>query len=156
MLEVELENSSKYILIDDEDFEKIREGKLYLAKRKSGDHISLYLNEKNYILARFILNAPVDLHVDHIDHDLFNNQKANLRLCKQIQNNWNKGKYVNNTSGYKGVFWSKQSNKWKAQIRYCSKFYYLGSFTDKIEAAKAYDEAAKKYFGEFANLNFKD
>jgi hypothetical protein len=41
-----------------------------------------------------------------------------------------------------------------AKIRYQGKRIWLGSFKDEIEAAKAYDEAAKKYHGEYARLNF--
>jgi hypothetical protein len=61
-----------------------------------------------------------------------------------------------NTSGFKGVSLHKKSNKYHANIMVNQKLIYLGSFTDPVEAAHAYDEAAKYHHGEFANLNFKD
>lgn len=55
---------------------------------------------------------------------------------------------------YKGVSWKKDICKWTAKIGVDYKSIYLGCFENEIEAAKAYDEAAMKYHGEFACLNF--
>lgn len=60
---------------------------------------------------------------------------------------------IDNKSGYKGVHWSSSINKWKAQLYVNFKLKHIGSYADKIEAAIAYNEAAKKYYGEFARLN---
>lgn len=56
-------------------------------------------------------------------------------------------------SGFKGVVWLEKAKKWMARIKFESNFIYLGIFIDKLDAAKSYNEAAKKYFGEFAYLN---
>lgn len=98
---------------------------------------------------RLILNAPVGVKTDHVDGDGLNNQRYNLRLASDSQNATNKRKSSNRSSVYKGVS-KKKNGKWVAQIQV-----WLGSFDDEVDAAKAYDNAALKYHGEFANLNFK-
>ncbi len=92
--------------------------------------------------------------VDHKDGDRLNNRKANLRVATNAQNMRNRGKNVNNTSGYKGVTWFKRDKNWTASIWVNGVRIHLGYFNCKIEAAKAYDIAAKKYHREFAVLNF--
>ena len=63
-------------------------------------------------------------------------------------------KAINNYDSYKGVFWRKDSNKWRTGIMFNGKAKHLGCFTDLVEAAQAYDKAALRLFGEFARLNF--
>jgi hypothetical protein len=90
---------------------------------------------------------------DHINRDGVNNCRCNLRPATRYQNNCNRGKQSNNTSGYVGVFWDKRNEKWGARIRVNGKLKYPGYFDDKKEAALAYNKAAKKYHGEFSVLN---
>lgn len=91
--------------------------------------------------------------IDHISRDSLDNRRCNLRECTKKENSRNASLDKNNTSGYKGVSWRKDSNKWRARIRVDNKLIMLGNFKDKKDAAKAYNEAAKKYFGEYAYLN---
>jgi hypothetical protein len=91
---------------------------------------------------------------DHRDGDGLNNQRHNLRHCTYAENARNRGATIKNKSGYKGVHWDKQRNKWYAKINRSGKTVFLGRFTDLIKAAKCYDKAARIYHREFAKLNF--
>lgn len=103
----------------------------------------------------FVLNykSSPKYPVDHEDRNQLNCRKSNLRICKQSQNGINSPLPKNNTSGYKGVCFSKAAKKWMARIKVNYKGIYLGVFDDPKDAAAAYNEAAKKYFGDFAWLN---
>jgi hypothetical protein len=71
----------------------------------------------------------------------------------QVQeNNTNKKKQRNNTSGFIGVYFDKQQKKWYSTISINYKRKFLGYFDTREEASKCYQEAVKQYFGEFANL----
>ena len=71
------------------------------------------------------------------------------------QNTRNRAKYSTAASSkYKGVCRNKAINRWQAKICWNRKQIYLGCFTDEVEAAKAYDQAARQYHGAFASLNF--
>lgn len=94
--------------------------------------------------------------IDHIDGDGSNNRIANLREATNAENMRNRGGNKNTTSQYCGVSWHRQTSKWLARIMLFGKRTHLGSFTDEIEAAKAYDVAALKLHGNFARLNFPE
>jgi hypothetical protein len=110
------------------------------------------------------IDVPPGCFCDHINHNGLDNRKANLRVATRKQNVWHRRKFSGRTydglkqpsrSKYKGVDWSKEMKRWRVRIRVNGKRLYLGSFENEIDAAKAYDEASKKYHGEFAALNFK-
>ena len=75
----------------------------------------------------------------------------NLRECTASENCANQKLSKNNTSGYKGVVWSKKSNRWLARIKKNMKEYHIGSYENILDAAKAVEEARKKLHGKFAN-----
>lgn len=148
----------KFAVIDDIDYEMVicfkwtaitNHGNWYAVRRVT------YAPKKSRILSlhRFITNAPSNMEVDHINGDGLNCTRNNMRVCTQKQNSTNKKKPINSTSGYKGVTWNKTKKKWIAQIKVSQKKIHLGGFNDPKSAAKAYNEAAKKYFGEFAHIN---
>lgn len=115
-----------------------------------------YLHNSAYgSLHRFILDAPKDMVVDHISRDISDNRRENLRICNHRENLLN-SKSERGISSYKGVQFNKRHNKWTASITFMGKTFRIGTFTDEIEAAKAYDKKAKELFGEFAYLNFPD
>ena len=89
------------------------------------------------------------LIVDHINGNRLDNRKSNLRICHKEKNPINCKKYKNNTSGCKGVSWSKRLNKWQVTININKRHIYLGLYSDLEEAITVRKEAEKKYFGEF-------
>ena len=91
--------------------------------------------------------------VDHINNFRSDNRWVNLRLATDEQNRFNRKNMPNSISKYKGVCWDKDLNKWRSRIFYKGKSINLGRFSCEIEAARAYNEASKKYHGEFAYLN---
>jgi len=112
---------------------------------------------KDMLLHRFLLyleDGKFDTEVDHKDGNRLNNLISNLRRCTIQQNNQNAKKTSKITSSkYKGVNFSTYHMKFKASISVNKISIYLGIFSSEIDAAKAYNEAAIKYFGEFAWLN---
>lgn len=111
---------------------------------------------ETFYLSREILKAPKGKDVDHINGDTLDNQKKNLRLCHHFENQMNRGAQKNNTSGFKGVSWDNNKQKWVAQIKVQNRHLHLGRFLKREEAAKAYNLKAKECFGEFASLNFAE
>lgn len=92
--------------------------------------------------------------LDHINGDRLDNRISNLREATHKQNAWNR-KGRNTTSVYKGVYWFKRDSKWKVSIGGLDgKKIHLGMYTDEVEAAKAYDCAARILYGEYARTNF--
>lgn len=106
------------------------------------------------IMHRLILNAPKGIKVDHQDGDGLNNQRRNIRLATNAQNSMNQKPRVKTSSKYKGVSLDKRHGTWKSQIGKNGAIIWLGQFRSEVEAAKAYDRAAREMFGEFACLNF--
>lgn len=110
---------------------------------------------KNYYVHRIIWemgygSIPDSMVIDHINGDRTDNHFYNLRLCCFYENFRNRvGK--ENSSGYKGVTWDAQNNKWRAQIKDKYKNIYLGLFNTPEEAYSAYVCAADKYHKEFAS-----
>jgi dipeptidase D len=100
------------------------------------------------------MNAPRGLLVDHKNNDTLDNRRANLRLATRRENSCNKRKQNNTFSRFIGVSFSKRRGKWCASISNSGKKIWLGYFVSEVEAARAYDDAAKRYHGEFARLNF--
>lgn len=119
--------------------------------KKLGNKFSFLSHRMKY----YLHHGEIPEFIDHIDGNPLNNSIENLRSATRSQNNTNKRAAKNSSSKYLGVGWHKRDERWHAQICVNNKNKHLGYFTDEKEAAQSYDQAASKYFGEFANLNFK-
>jgi hypothetical protein len=139
------------IQIDDEDYVWASQFKWY-----KDSHGYAYRNAKingrwtTVRMHRELLNAPCGMDVDHIDGNILNNQRSNLRVCSHAQNCRNVTIRKNRkTSQYKGVSIDSARGCWQAYVGHRN----IGRFNSEREAALAYNVAAQKYFGEFARLN---
>lgn len=94
--------------------------------------------------------------LDHINRDKQDNRIVNLREATASQNKANTEAYLKNPSGLKGVFRLKSNGRFLAQISVNGKTQYLGRYNDPVDAALAYDMAARRLHGDFAMLNFPD
>lgn len=102
---------------------------------------------------RFLLNPNNNNFIDHINSDTLDNRKSNLRICDISQNNMNREKSKKTNNLYKGVHKQPHGRTWSATIFVKNKRIYLGNYPTAELAAASYNEAAKKYHGEFARLN---
>ena len=149
----------KFANVDDIDFDYLSQWRWRLDKdgyaisqtsRTQGPRKSLKMHR--IVLSRK-LDCELSQQVDHRDRYRLNNRRSNLRLASYSEQRANARV---RTGKFKGVYWYKPLKKWHAQITCKGKRQHLGYFDDPIEAAKAYNKAAKILFGEFANLNLFD
>ena len=148
---INISNSLKSAVVDDEDYDKIR---IYHWSVNKKGALQTTINYKVKSMPNIIFND--NNMYDHKNNNMLDNRRRNLRICTYNQNNANRNKIIINgncSSKYKGVIWSKAKQLWQANIYPNGKQVYLGFFTEEIEAAKAYNVAATKYYGEFAKLN---
>lgn len=153
------------ILVDDEDYDRLIKYPWGVLKCVSSD--VLYVKARNvdpenprkyFSMHRFILGIDDPrIFVDHKNGNGLDNRKENLRISTNRDNCRNRGKQKNNTSGYKGVTLIKGTNSFRAllaiRVGAKRKVVFSKQFKCKEKAAKAWNEAARKYHGEFAYQN---
>jgi hypothetical protein len=141
-----------YALVDAADYEWLSQ---YNWHFQNG-YATRQERRKTIYMHRQILAPPKGMIVDHINHNKKDNRRTNLRVCTRRQNILNQSAKRTSVSRFKGVEYRKDRGKFYARIRFHGKRLWLGTFTDEIEAARAYDAKAVELFGEFAHLNFPE
>jgi hypothetical protein len=157
--EIKIKEKYALLYLYDEDGKLQAKARIDLEDIKRVSNFRWSLNNKGYaynrnakLLHSFIMNYE-EAQYDHENRNGLDCRKHNLRPSTQKENTRNRSIPSNNTSGAKGVSWKKQANKFCSRITVNAKVIHLGYFDDLIKAAKAYNKAAKKYFGEFAHTN---
>lgn len=139
-------------IVDDDVYEYLSQWNWHLTKNGYAfRHVKIDGKEKAILMHRVIADTPEGYETDHINGNKLDNQRSNLRNASKSQNQGNSKIRTDNKTGFKGVHSSH--GRYIAQIRIYGKKVSLGTFNDPIEAARAYDIAAKEHFGEFAKLN---
>lgn len=142
----------KVAIVDDEDYDRLM-GHSWHYRHSHRQGYGYAVSKERVPMQVMIMSPFPGLIVDHIDGNTLDNRKRNLRVCTKGENRLNSRIQTNNTSGYKGVYWMKSHGCWHARITVHKKRFFLGAFQEKEHAARAYNEAAKIHFGEFARLN---
>jgi len=137
-------------IVDDEDYEKLIDMGSWYAVVTNTNAYACVKKQENYIrvtycMHRIVMSAQEGLEVDHINHNGCDNRKENLRLCSRRDNSKNIILGSNNTSGVRGVSYSKAAKKWQSTIKVCGERIHLGWFFSFEEAANTRKEAEKKY-----------
>ncbi len=146
-------------LVDDEDYERLNQYNWHIKDCGGCLYAATHLPQTNKLqfMHRMILDIPKGKVPDHINSNGLDNRKSNLRICSKAENQHNQKIHSEaKSSQFKGVYLDKRWGKWIARIGINGKQIYLGSFNNERIAASAYDMAAKKHYGEFANLNLKE
>lgn len=151
----------KVALVDDADAELISQYK-WCVMKSDRTYYAKRAHRNNGKCITVLMHTVLTgcKKVDHINGDGLDNRRENLRRATTRENNQNRRKRLNASSRFNGVYYSKKSRKFQAQIRVPAKEggqgkqIYLGLFEDEVQAAKAYDNEARKIHGEYAALNF--
>ncbi len=149
-------------LVDDDTFEWLNQWSWYAKKVPNSEiHYAARTFRKNGMkreisMHRLILDITDNkIFGEHKDGDGLNNQRHNLRIATQAQNNMNRKAHRDSASKFLGV--SLVDRKyWRTQLCKDGVFVYRKCFKTEIEAAKAYDNVAIIHFGHFARLNFPE
>lgn len=144
--------------VDDEDYERVSALKWRLFY---GNQQKMYAaNGDGTLMHRVIAGTPTGMQTDHRNGNGLDNRRSNLRIATHSQNLANqpsrlvrKGRPTQ--SKFKGVTHLEgRLRPWRATISVHRKQHFLGYHPNEVDAARAYDAAARLYFGEFAHTNF--
>jgi len=160
-------NRGLCVILDAEDFERFKNRSIKIGGRESYCKVRPNIAEHNglrnnilFQLSRLLLDPESGLVCDHINHNILDNRRANLRAVTLCQNSWNarlQEKVRRDGMKYKGVYKKTGHKRIIARICKYGKHYLLGLFPNTAEgayqASQAYDRKALELFGEFACLN---
>lgn len=150
---LKIEVSGQELLIDDCDIDIVRGCSSIFVDGKG--YVATYRNGCRNRLHRLIINAESGQIVDHINRNKLDNRRSNLRITDRCGNARNSKFRSHNTSGFRGVYLCKQTQRWRAEIRVNGRGVKLGRFHSVVDAAIAYDKAAVRLHGAFAVTNFR-
>ena len=149
--------TGRYFIFDAVDTDKVKQHRWTVAESGYVETTSYLKGESVRLrLHRIIVDAPDEMVIDHINGNRWDNRRCNLRIATPMDNSHNHKLFITNSSGYTGVSYEKRRGKYAAYIHVDGRKKHLGYFNDPKTAAKAYDQAAVFYYGEFASPNFKE
>lgn len=148
----------KVAIVDADDYEELSKYKWQYSATNGYAVGQIRYDDGTYsekvLMHRYIIGTRKGLHTDHINGDKLDNRKENLRECLPSENYVNRGICIKrNKSGYKGVYWRSEKEKYQVTLRKNNKTFYVGLFEDINEAILMYDFWAMQMWGEFAKPN---
>lgn len=111
-------------------------------------YLQVCINKKYYLVDRIIWlhqKNYIPTTLTHINKNKLDNRIENLKEVKRSTNNPNRAINSNNSSGYRGISYHKQTNKWRVVISINKKKIYLGGFVDINDAITAREKAEEFY-----------
>ena len=153
MREIAITGTNNKAIIDDEDFELVSSHKWSFSRSTKYPRCRNKKGETVYMHRLLMGLSHGDSRcVDHVNGNVLDNRRENLRICTRQQNACNKRNKALPKSGFRGVR-KCSAHRWQALLIRGGKAIMLGSYTNILDAARAYDKAAIHYFGEFACTN---
>ena len=149
-------NGNNYFYFDIEDYDKIKIYNWYFEKERGYIVTEKRINKKRTTIRLHRLITGLedkDLFIDHINHNKYDNRKINLRIVTKSQNSQNRKIQSNNTTGYPGVYWDNDREKWTSYIKKDGNSKRIGRYKTFEEAVAARKEAENNYFGEYSYNN---
>lgn len=148
----------KVALVDDDDFAFLSQWKWCsdskgYAFRSEKRSETGRLKRKGIYLHRVVMGSPEGKQIDHINGDILDNRKSNLRVASHSENMRNRKLQKNNSTGYKGVWFNKKKGLFVATIKIDGKTRTIKHTRTAEEAAEAYNVKAQEVYGSFARIN---
>jgi hypothetical protein len=143
-------------IVDEEDYKRVSMFRWFVLLSRGVPYANANIEGSGVISMHQLITSFQYKMVDHINRDVRDNRKSNLREASNSQNQMNKALWGGSLIPFKGVTLRKSKNatKYRARITVGGKLINIGDYLTAEEAAKAYDAHALKHFGEYARVNF--